>query len=61
MNPLSADGDEHPALAFLRRNCPVGRPGEPQELDGAVLFLAADASSYMTGQTLVIDGGWAAR
>lgn len=36
----------------------VGRPGEPDELAMAVLFLASDAASYITGQTVVVDGGF---
>ncbi|HPO82779.1 MAG TPA: SDR family oxidoreductase, partial [bacterium] len=37
---------------------PMKRPGEPEELCGTVVYLASDASSFMTGQVLVIDGGY---
>jgi NAD(P)-dependent dehydrogenase (short-subunit alcohol dehydrogenase family) len=37
---------------------PIGRVGEPPDLDGAVIYLASRASSYVTGSTLVVDGGY---
>ena len=46
---------------WVEREAPMGRPGEEHELDGALLFFATDASSYVTGQVLAIDGGWTAK
>jgi 2-deoxy-D-gluconate 3-dehydrogenase len=40
---------------------PVGRFGTPKDLTGALLFLCSDESSYMTGQSIIIDGGWRER
>ncbi|MGI9623739.1 MAG: SDR family NAD(P)-dependent oxidoreductase [Acidimicrobiales bacterium] len=46
---------------WITRNTPMRRPGVLEELDGPVLLLASDAGSYITGQTIAVDGGWTAR
>jgi NAD(P)-dependent dehydrogenase (short-subunit alcohol dehydrogenase family) len=47
-------------MAKIRSRTPLARPGNPDELDGVVLFLVSSASSYMTGQVVVVDGGYTA-
>jgi NAD(P)-dependent dehydrogenase (short-subunit alcohol dehydrogenase family) len=55
--PLFEDPDRH---RFITERTPMGRWGQPHELAGAVLLLASRASDYITGQTLMVDGGWTA-
>jgi len=52
---------EDAGLRYIRRGTLLGRPGELHELDGALLLLSTDAGSYITGQTIAVDGGWTAR
>jgi NAD(P)-dependent dehydrogenase (short-subunit alcohol dehydrogenase family) len=44
-------------VEYLKERIPVKRPGEPRDLEGAVVFLASESSRYITGQTLLVDGG----
>jgi gluconate 5-dehydrogenase len=44
-------------VEYLVERIPMKRPGQPQDLDGAIVFLASEASRYVTGQTLLVDGG----
>ena len=44
-------------VAYLVDRIPLKRPGVPEDLEGALVFLASDASAYITGQTLLVDGG----
>ena len=48
------------ALEELKERCPIGRPGKIEELCGQLLLFASEHSSYTTGQTIYIDGGWTA-
>ena len=49
--------DDPDWVASLVDRIPAGRPGPPVDLEGPVVFLASDASEYITGQTLLVDGG----
>ena len=50
--------DDESSQNWMRSRAPMGRTGESGELAGALLFFASRASSFVTGQTLAVDGGW---
>ena len=57
---LRATGDFEGALAGFRARQPMGRLGQAEEVAALALYLASDESAFMTGQALMIDGGWSA-
>jgi 2-dehydro-3-deoxy-D-gluconate 5-dehydrogenase len=59
-NTSALQKDEIRNRQILER-IPAGRWGEPQDISGAALFLASAASNYITGEVLVVDGGWMSR
>ena len=59
--PSAAVQKQHPEFVQrLAAKVPLGRVGRQDEVAGTVVFLAADASSYLNGATLRVDGGWTA-
>eukprot|EP01047_Picozoa_sp_COSAG01_P060085 COSAG01_NODE_7311_length_3257_cov_2.390754_5_plen_306_part_00 len=57
-NVLDPEGKKNPYSQHILNSISMRRLGGAHELDGALLYLASDASSYVTGQTMVVDGGW---
>ena len=58
---LTAGLEDHPDRGpKIKMRIPMKRWGQPEDLKGAVVFLASDASRYITGQTIFVDGGWLA-
>ena len=63
VNALSPGGLDEPAIPaalreFYERRCPMGRFANADDVKGAIVFLASDASRYITGQNVIVDGGW---
>jgi gluconate 5-dehydrogenase len=50
--------ENKPWVEYITDRIPLGRPGKPDDLDGTAIFLASDASAYVTGQIILVDGGF---
>lgn len=59
--PGAASQHDEAKERSIRESTPLGRRGKAEELVGPVVFLASDASSYVTGEVLMVDGGWTIR
>ena len=57
LREVQPDGSKHPFDQFIMSKTPAGRWGEPEDLMGPALFLASDASDFVNGQILYVDGG----
>ncbi|MDP2658217.1 MAG: SDR family oxidoreductase, partial [Candidatus Deferrimicrobium sp.] len=55
---VAALRDDPERFRFINERTPMGRWGQPEELEGTVVFLASRASDFITGQTIYVDGGW---
>lgn len=55
---VAALRDDPERFRFINERTPMGRWGQPEELEGTVIFLASRASDFITGQTIYVDGGW---
>ncbi len=60
LREVQPDGSKHPFDQFIMAKTPAGRWGEPEDLMGPIVFLASDASNFVNGQILYVDGGIAA-
>lgn len=58
--PIADSGAQADFIAKLSEKVPLGRVGNVEELKGVLLLLASDAGSYITGQNILVDGGWTA-
>ncbi len=61
MSDQMVAGGQGEALKAMEKSIPMGRVGRPEEIANAVLWLCSDAASYMTGQSISVDGGFIMR